>query len=425
MEEKKYIDRLYQEKFKDFEASPREEIWQKISVKLQQEKKEKSILLPFWKRTAGVAAILSLFIFLGEWLNPPGQTPIVNNESEKIDNPKSETSLTTVDVPKISTPTESTNGNELVQAEEIRQVRRDFISDISSISALGISEYSSFIEAITTPLPKEEKAPELNRDPVLSLTEDTMKPLFEEEQSTSEGVRVIVSTHAGPIYYGNLKRGSFLDPKFNNNSTESEVTYSYGFNVAYPLTEKLKIRSGLSKVTMSHNTNNIAVYSGGNPVAIANVVFEGNSVPKVEAAMNKKEPPVTGISYDRSPLSTSSMGELNQRIGYIEIPVELEYSLLEKKININIIGGASTLFLDENTISLSSASTPTTTGEANNLREVSFSTNIGLGFDYDLSEKIKLNLEPMFKYQLNTFDAASGNNQPYYLGIYTGFSYKF
>ncbi|NJW54466.1 hypothetical protein HC175_16270 [Salinimicrobium sp. CDJ15-91] len=60
-------------------------------------------------------------------------------------------------------------------------------------------------------------------------------------------------------------------------------------------------------------------------------------------------------------------------------------------------------------------------GEAQNLNEISFSANLGLGVYYNFSPKIRLNLEPMFKYQLNTFD--HGNS--HYFGIYSGLSYQF
>ena len=38
---------------------------------------------------------------------------------------------------------------------------------------------------------------------------------------------------------------------------------------------------------------------------------------------------------------------------------------------------------------------------------------------------LKFNLEPTFKYQLNAYDNTSGNFNPYIIGVYTGFSYKF
>jgi len=64
-------------------------------------------------------------------------------------------------------------------------------------------------------------------------------------------------------------------------------------------------------------------------------------------------------------------------------------------------------------------------GEAQNINVTSYSANFGLGLNYNLSEKINLNLEPTFKYQINTFRDTSCDFQPYFIGIYTGLSYKF
>jgi hypothetical protein len=63
-------------------------------------------------------------------------------------------------------------------------------------------------------------------------------------------------------------------------------------------------------------------------------------------------------------------------------------------------------------------------GEAHNLNNISFSTNIGMGIDYNISPRFQWNLEPIFKYQLNTFSNTPGV-KPYNFGIYSGFSFKF
>jgi len=64
MNEKKNIDRLFQEKFKDFEVAPPEFVWQNIETELQ-EKKKKRRILPLWFRLSGVAAILVIGMFIG------------------------------------------------------------------------------------------------------------------------------------------------------------------------------------------------------------------------------------------------------------------------------------------------------------------------------------------------------------------------
>ena len=56
---------------------------------------------------------------------------------------------------------------------------------------------------------------------------------------------------------------------------------------------------------------------------------------------------------------------------------------------------------------------------------MSYSANLGLGLNYNVSKKVKVNLEPMFKYQINTFNNSAGDFKPYFIGVYTGLSYKF
>ncbi|UJH90246.1 hypothetical protein LZ575_15375 [Antarcticibacterium sp. 1MA-6-2] len=104
--------------------------------------------------------------------------------------------------------------------------------------------------------------------------------------------------------------------------------------------------------------------------------------------------------------------------------VELEYVIIDKRVGFNLIGGGSTLFLDENMISLNSSNFSTDLGESNNLNQVSFSTNVGVGLDYEISPQFQINLEPIFKYQINTYTNNTDLN-PYYFGVYTGFSFKF
>ena len=59
MKEQKNIERLFQEKFKDFEAIPPQNSWDTIASRLNEKKKKKRVV-PFWFQLSGIAA--SLFI---------------------------------------------------------------------------------------------------------------------------------------------------------------------------------------------------------------------------------------------------------------------------------------------------------------------------------------------------------------------------
>jgi Leucine-rich repeat (LRR) protein len=120
-----------------------------------------------------------------------------------------------------------------------------------------------------------------------------------------------------------------------------------------------------------------------------------------------------------------TQGSINQRFGYIEVPFEISYKLVDKKIGVEIISGLSTLFLNNNQVSIVSSGLTTILGEANNLNKIHFSTNIGLGVKYNFWKSFEANIEPTFKYQINTFSNDSGGFKPYFVGLYSGISYNF
>jgi type VI protein secretion system component VasF len=62
MSEKKNIDRLFQEKFKDFEVAPPDFVWGNIQSRLEEKKKRR--VIPLWFRLSGVAAILVTGMFV-------------------------------------------------------------------------------------------------------------------------------------------------------------------------------------------------------------------------------------------------------------------------------------------------------------------------------------------------------------------------
>lgn len=426
MKERKNIDRLYQEKFKDFEATPHDAVWRSISAKLREKEQRRPLVAPIWSRIAGIAAILTLIFFIGDWMFPVStKSAVASEEMEESfqKNPFSifENSLTNnSEKPSEEIPASTTSS-------KLNSTRKEQVPDQKVIP-------------LETPLNRENITSGENSIATTEVPEKTQKnesvlkkkSIFEEIQEQEKQIAVEsskgdfeVSTHAAPIYYGNFGKGNFLDPQFNDNSNESEVTYSYGINIAYSISDKVKIRSGVNKVSMSYNTNGIAYHAVVNPSSISSIAYNDNSkeVLKDGAARagNTKQPIANST---RSSVGSVNSGLLNQKMGFIEVPVEVEYNLINKKFELNIIGGASTLFLDENKVSVNSGNI-TAVGKANNLNQISFSTNIGLGLDYNLSEKFQLNMEPMLKYQVNTFNSTSSDNQPFYLGIYSGFSFKF
>ncbi|UPT71984.1 MAG: hypothetical protein M0D53_06765 [Flavobacterium sp. JAD_PAG50586_2] len=79
MSERKNIDRLFQEKFKDFEVNPPEGTWANIEAKLDEKKKRR--VIPFWWKLSGVAAVFLVGFLISKsiyQIEITPENPIVN-----------------------------------------------------------------------------------------------------------------------------------------------------------------------------------------------------------------------------------------------------------------------------------------------------------------------------------------------------------
>ena len=257
----------------------------------------------------------------------------------------------------------------------------------------------------------------------------------EEVLAENTGGKWSAGPSIAPVYFNAFGQGSPVNSIFVPNSKSGDVTMSYGLSVAYEINKKLSIRSGVHKVDYGYNTNDVEFSSsveasaGGQidhvdyTLTSKNLVVSSNSNNRIEAL--NQNPFLDASSTEVLAASASRTGVMEQQFGYIEVPVELNYALIDKRFGVNLIGGVSSLFLIDNAVSLSSGELTTEIGEANNVNNVNFSTNVGFGVNYKFTSKVKLNIEPVFKYQLNTFSATDGSFQPFSVGVYSGLTFKF
>ncbi|MCM5662239.1 outer membrane beta-barrel protein [Galbibacter mesophilus] len=501
MKDKKNIERLFQEKFKDFEANPPEHLWDRIDTSLHAKNSKNRKVIPFWWQLGGAAAaIVTLFLlgnlfFSSSEVVIPAQNKVTEKEApqtEDLNNAIPETSsedavvntnaseetksdvigisnetgktsednynATTSEEKRITnstntqianvadkTPKESPKSSEKISGENLGntiEVEENAVANLNN-------EASEKEKSIVQETPKETfnntnavaVAEEKDKTFEKEIDDTSDKPsiydVIEEMDKEEEMVAVAneksskwaVSPNVAPVYYNSLSEGSPISRDFSENTKEGNVNMSYGINVAYNVSKRLSIRSGLNSVNMGYSTNDIefapvaASSTFGNNKQLSNITFK--SPDNTIRVTNSKVPSFNDMTEFESKTENISQGSINQKLGYLEVPMELKYRLVDKKFGVNVIGGFSSLFLTTNEVLLETNNLSNEVGEANNVNDVSFSTNVGIGVDYQLSNSFLLNLEPMFKYQLNTFSKEDGGFSPYLLGVYTGISFKF
>ncbi len=239
-----------------------------------------------------------------------------------------------------------------------------------------------------------------------------------------------VGPSIAPVYFNSLNEGSPISQDFVSNAKSGEIKLSYGITLAYEINPKLSVKSGVHKVDYGFVTNNVGISSAANAVSSRendNIDYSTSSQNIIITSGTSSDSSLSAtdvISEITTDIPTNS-GQLEQQFGYIEVPLELKYALVNKRFGLSFIGGLSSLFLTDNSLAVNSRAQNTDIGEATNLNSVNFSTNFGLGVHYNFTPKLKLNFEPVFKYQLNTFSSSAGSFKPYSVGVYTGLSLKF
>ena len=199
--------------------------------------------------------------------------------------------------------------------------------------------------------------------------------------------------------------------------------------------KKVKIRTGVHRVNYGYDTNGVSFSSSMSARGSQNfssinyrensqnIVVRSNTLANSPHFMDSpSELASKEVALNEMPFLD---GKIVQQLGYIEVPLEVNYAVVDRKFGLDLIGGVSSLFLVDNAVLLESRELVTEIGEANNVNSTNFSANVGMGLNYKFSPKLQLNLEPMFKYQLNTFSNTAGNFHPYSIGVYSGVSFKF
>lgn len=487
MKEKKNIERLFQEKLKHLEATPPPGAWENISNALHPEEKKRKII-PFWIKASGIAATLLLGIFFAKELfipkdsieltdNNKPETPHINSGKDLNSNSvHHETNTNNQSGTNEQTSDWSKNSSiQLVESsqpikEETEQASNYKTDDNSNQTAKNKSSSIVINETQkketnnyqkesnnenlidgkkddSTEVALQTKNTELNKNHTKDITQkdfviqpeqellatsETVEQELEElnkigEKETEENIEEQVSFNKwkitptiAPITMNSITDGSPISDNFIENSKKNVTTLSYGMGFSYALNSKVNIRAGINKVSVGYNTENVEIYASANTKDILSNIVNINFN---ETSENIVVRPVNAFTSQSE--FTPTKGKINQQFGYIEVPVELSYKLLDRRFEIELIGGMSTLFLNENEVSVISNGMSTLLGEADNLNEVHFSTNLGVGFRYRIFQSFEASLEPMFKYQLGTFSKNDGNFKPYILGLYTGLSFKF
>ena len=164
MEEKKHIDRLFQEKLKDFEVFPEPIVWKNIEQELTKKKRRR--IVPLWLRLGGAAAVLLMLISSSFWffnennesINPLDSAPIIIDETS---NNKQNNTNSTIEA------SESTNESDGVESNQTKSLIKEESSESISPNRGKTATQTGRIEATANKVTDQPKAVNADSNPFL------------------------------------------------------------------------------------------------------------------------------------------------------------------------------------------------------------------------------------------------------------------
>lgn len=433
------IDLIFRNGLKDLEVLPPVGVWGAIYPSIRKRQKPYILL----RSAAIIAVLVSLSVLAYRWgtgITSLSENPVLALDEESIMNRNSDAiplvaagpqKTAVINERKAIQPVNST-----VKPEEIAGVQ----STLPSPALISERNFFSNRLSLLQPVKNQGKGMLFLIADNSAGTSYSLYEGYEYESPKSSSGKWSLTALASPTY--NMRSGLGNDEISEQMSTseQSKISYSGGLGVSYRITDRLSVQSGLYYTSIGQQIENIYSFSGFNRydntksdhnfevLTSGGIIYTDNEdVFLLDNSGGRVLTTYTKDVFDPGKANLSYVNNtLRQTFSYLEMPLILRYKVIDKTFDFNVIGGLSYNMLVNNTVHTFAEGNKYNVGKTEGLNPFMVSSSLGMGMEYNLSGKVSLNLEPMFRYYLNPFsDMAGIKTHPYSFGIFSGLSYKF
>ncbi|NQX84876.1 MAG: outer membrane beta-barrel protein [Flavobacteriaceae bacterium] len=411
MANKKDIGRAYKEQLETYKVSPHNRVWDRIEEELDKKENKR---VTYWKFVSGGLLLLLLLSSTFYFLRNTNAEQSKEHKNVDHIHSKNKTSLEKKPKPKQEiTTTNITNTSLKLGHKTLEQSHKN-----SSQSSTSKKHTTSKTSKYTSNSNQVYSTYNIEPYSIINMQLLTYSSLINiakteknfKKNNHKDSRKHYIKTSIGANHFSTLKNGSAIDESLKNNSIKSEISITYGIALGYDLSKHSSISFGMqysklsttTKAADSTNLDSTLKYSHG----------------------------YQNINLDNSINSYAALGSLSeidfkQQLTYLEFPLQYYYTPSKSNLQLTFFGGVSFLALLDDTITAESSNgNSIEIGTANNLSKLSMSLSIGSGLNYLISDKLKLHIEPTFKYYLNTYNRNNSIN-PFSINFNLGMSYKF
>ncbi|MFB9108222.1 hypothetical protein [Flavobacterium gyeonganense] len=211
------------------------------------------------------------------------------------------------------------------------------------------------------------------------------------------------------VFAGIANSENYNNQKTLGNVNESKQTNSYGVKANYKLNKKWAVSSGLKINELGQSIANVSYYNHYETSAYPLTNSYSYDSPSVIAPQITSNSNYVFVSKNtQAALKSDNLenGNMDQSLKYIEMPLEVSYSILNKnKTNISLNTGGFVGKLISNNVTLNGNSI----GGNLNANDFVYGSLLSSTFQYQLYKKTNVFVEPGMNYYINPLDNQTFN----------------
>jgi hypothetical protein len=216
-----------------------------------------------------------------------------------------------------------------------------------------------------------------------------------------------------------------VDQSHFNDTENGLASIGGGIALAYNFNERLSLGSGLYLSRIGQENTDVVAYDSPDSQYMYKLATSSGTVSINPAKFDKVLIEQIASPKDSIPGDYLVNGTFVQNLDYLEVPLVINYKVLNKRFSIKLSGGLSPGILVNNRSYFDLEGEKIQTGFTENIKPMIYNSVVGLGMGYDISTKLSINLSPTFKYSLSPVNSGSTlNYHPYSISFFTGISYK-
>lgn len=426
------LDHLFKRALQNKSCEPPPYIWENIEQQLNKDKYK-----VVWWFTAAAAVITA---FIGIWL-----LYFVESSEIKIANITDQEILEAKDSKRLS----ETFFHPIQEEKSVQYLTKEPIAEVTVGVAynkrtelepiqLRRTDEAGFIEqtaqdyTISTRklrcdfIPLTSKEAYQNQKEYQKLLNTPTSLTMDEKQK----IKVMVSAHFVPAYSSGSYSSSlknFSGASYSSNQMDGLMNIGGGVKLSVSTNKRFSVQTGLFYFRMGQKISEAG--SGVQAMMLSSLQHSGRMI---ATPLGNIKTRTQGVAYRSSEaillssLSSTGGETIEQTFGTLEIPLHMRYLLNNNKVLFTVSGGVSGNFIVNNKVFLKNGESKEYIGRTEDIRNFNMSTEIGLGMEYPVTSKIRIMIEPGFKYFLQSLSQNDDINfKPYLFTFSTGIGIRF